>query len=256
MGKLLHLSEAWDYLGAIKEHWVGGLLVAAPPAVVAWVVSRLEPYAARGNRTAALLVAILNDLRAWIARHRYALISNSFLFGIIFAAFLAYTDTNQQLKNPITISFEWENNRPFLEHDASDELWIRVMAHNVSTTDFVCRVYLNALEKDGETKPLLMQGDTIELLWAGSDYESPTQAAGDRTVPAGAGKIFNLAYIKKGANELSIQPPQFSNQISEKLSAGIYKFTIQARYSACRSDPTDFVVKYEGQRQVSFIKGR
>jgi hypothetical protein len=253
MGDFQQINEVRNYIGAIKEHYVGVLLVAAVPAVAVWAVSKLRPYATRGNQAAALLVAILNDLIAWITHQRYALISNSFLLGVIFAAFLAYSDVDRQLKNPITITFEWANERPFLEPDTSGRLWIRAKANNNSPNDVVCRVFLNDLEKIEQTKPLWPRGDSLELLWSGNEYDSASYA--ERTVPAALGKIFNLAYIAKNANELSIQPPQFSNQVSEKLPSGTYSFTIQASHSTCRSDPIEILVKYDGQQNVSFVRG-
>jgi hypothetical protein len=168
----------------------------------------------------------------------------------------AVAELEQQLKNPITITFEWSNSRPFLEYEVSGKLWVRARAINGSNADVTCRVFMNSFEKVGETIPILSPGDSIELLWAGGEYGSNNEAAGDRVVPAGLGRIVNLAYIAQGANELSIQPEQFARQVSEKLSPGTYKYTIQASHSTCRSDPTIVSVKYEGQQQVSFAEGK
>jgi hypothetical protein len=208
---------------------------------------------------------VIGALAVW-ERYRGKAISWSLYFPLalvlLFCAFFliwrdqqkTITDLNQQLKNPITITFAWANVEPFLQADTGGRLWIRARADNKSANDVVCRVYLSAFGKDGDPKPLLTKGDSIELLWAGGEYEPSSHAIGDRTIPAGSGKIFNLAYIEKGANELSMQPEQAANQIGEKLSLGIYRFTIQASYSTCRSDPIVFVVKYEGGQQASFVK--
>jgi hypothetical protein len=247
-------SEIKNFAFAIQEHWLGGLSLAAFLSVLVWIVSRLEPKAKAGNDVATLLISFLQDILSWIRRHKYTLISNSALLCIIYAAFLAYTDVNRQLKNPITITLETGNEAPFLQTDNASRLWVRTIANNNSANDVICRFFLNSLEKKGDSKAILALGESLQLFPAGG--ESGNEAPGERIVPGNSGKIFNLAYIENGGNELSIQSVQFSLQVSEKLLSGIYKLTVQARHSTCRSDPTDIWIKYEGDQQVSFIDGR
>ena len=156
----------------------------------------------------------------------------------------------QQLRNPTTISFEYENSKPFIQPDTNGQLWIRVKANNNGPSDIVCRMYINRLEKIGVETPL-WSNHTLLLLWAGNEDEFPGNT--QRTVPARMARIFNLAYIAKDSNELSIQHSNFASEVSEKLSPGTYKFTIQAIHSTCRSEPTEISIKYDGQQRVSFV---
>jgi hypothetical protein len=245
----------WDsllgFVAALKEHAWGGGFIGIALSILVWIVSVLKPHKLAGNATAALLSALLVDAVAAIKRHRYALYSNCFLIAVLWAAFLAYADVKQQLINPITISFETDNIRPFLEF-ASEALWVRVRARNNSHQDVVCRVFLNRLEKKGEGAAF-WAGEPLRLYWSGSEVEEPDNA--DRTIePGPLGKIFNLAVIDKGANELRIQNLQFARQVPEKLSAGVYTFTVQATHSTCRSDPFTVSVQYKGQQNVAFVE--
>lgn len=134
-----------------------------------------------------------------------------------------------ELHNPITVTFQWAGEPPFLQPVPSGDFWIRVRAINSSARDVVCRVFLTLLKKNGENRSL-WSGETMLLYWTGSEDEFPGN--NERTVePGPLGKLFNLAYIHKDANEMTIQNPQFANQVSEKLSPGTYIFTVQASYS-------------------------
>jgi hypothetical protein len=248
------LRELSIFAFALKEHWVGGTIVGilfGLVPVLVWGVNMLMPH--REVHRAALLIAFLQATVAWIKRHKYALMSNAILCGVISSSFLAYVDIERELTNPITISFDYRNELPFMQPDNSGTLWIRVAANNSSAKDVLCRVYLNRLERIGEPKPL-WSAEKLQLLWAGTEYESTGNT--DRTIPIGDRRIFNIAYIGKGASELFIQSQQFASQVSEKLTPGIYKFTVQANHSTCRSDPIEIVVKYEGQQSASFVTGQ
>jgi hypothetical protein len=130
MGGQLPVSEIQNFASAIHEYWFGGVNLAATLSVLVLAVSKLEPYAAAGSKTANFGILLLQNMMSWIKRHRYALIGNSVLLGVIYAAFGAYTDVDRQLKNPITITFETDNNDPFLKTDVKGILWVRARANN------------------------------------------------------------------------------------------------------------------------------
>jgi hypothetical protein len=245
-------SELWDFAIAVKNHAWGGGIVTITLAVLVCVVSVLKPHEADGNATAALLRGFLLDIITWIRDHRFALTSNSILIGIIYCAFWAYVDVDEKLKNPITISFEYGNEAPFLQLDSDGKLWIRIRANNNSTRNVDCIAYLNSLEKSDETKPLWAVGNPLILQWRGGEFEPPENS--ERIIPPKLGKVFNIGYIAKEANVLSLQNTQYYLESSAKLSPGIYKFAVQLNNLTCQSDPTVFSVKYDGGQQVSFMK--
>jgi hypothetical protein len=245
-------TELWNFAAAVKEHAFGGGFISGVLAISVWVVSALKPHKAAGNATAALISGLLIRGIAWIKTHRWALASNCVLIGTVWAAFLAYTDIDEQLKNPITVRFEWKNEEPFLRTDNGGVLWLRFKVHNDSANDFVCRVFLNKLEKDGQQEPIIPPGEDIELYPAGGEREEPSLAATERTVPGHDARLFNLAFLEKGADKLTMQSEQFHYEATG-LASGKYRFTIQARNGRCRSDPSVIRVQYDGNRLARFF---
>jgi hypothetical protein len=109
------------------------------------------------------------------------------------------------------------------------------------------------LEKNGAARPILASGDSLQLSPSANEVG---EGVFDRTIPSGDGRIFNLAYMKKGDNQLSIPSDQFPRQVSLALGPGTYKFTVQATHGTCRSNPKEIWIKYDGGQQISFGDGR
>jgi hypothetical protein len=221
------MSEAIRFIWALINQWAalltGGLIIA--------FLAAIERRCGRSI--------------SWRAFLRLAILL------LFFACFLMWREQDLQLNKPITVAFKYGNAMPFMQPDSGGQLWIRMRAINIGANDIVCRVFLNKLEKIGQPSPI-WANDNLELFWAGTEYEP--QGNSERTIPASKGRIFNIAVIKKGANELSIQNQQFESQATDRILAGTYRFSIQASHSTCRSDPFDILVEYKGGQTASFIK--
>jgi hypothetical protein len=241
----MHMGEFWTDAAkfglAILSHWVplltGGAIIAG---VTLW--QWFKGAAHRGVYIAIVAITLVASFfLLWRDQER----SISGLKDTV-------ADVKSQLSDSIIISFEWNNGPSYLEPDTLGQLWVRVKAKNHGPKDTLCVAYLDSLQKDGESKSLWKAiDDPLRLAWAGTEPEPADSLA--RTIPTGEGRTFNLAFIKKGANELSIQNIQFGYQNSVKLTPGTYRFVVQTGRSGCRSDPQEISIRYAGKQEVSFI---
>lgn len=160
-----------------------------------------------------------------------------------------YTATYWNFIIPNVI-FEIGNDDPFVQKAVDGSIWVRVRAVNRGWREVTCRFYLNRLEIYGRPEPIL-KDESLQLWPAGSE-EDPSS---DRMIPSNDFKYFNVVFIPAGAKEMDIPSRQFRRQTTEKLFPGIYKLTIQASHSNCRSRREEISVKYDGSDKVSIFRG-
>lgn len=190
-------------------------------------------------------ITLLGEL-FWNCRHvnRWPLVAKISVCALL--AVVVYLGSFIEFIRP-PIVFQSDNGEPFITTDNSGTKWIRIRAINRGWREVICRIYLTRLEKDTN---VIVQ----ERLPLFPNTDEPTGSTNDRVVPPydDLGQIYNLASIKKGATELSLQSEQFNWQPHPPLGLGAYVFTVRASYSTCRSDAQIFKVKYKGDQDVSF----
>jgi hypothetical protein len=175
---------------------------------------------------------------------------SSKIASCVIISFVVYSTCFFQYMRP-NVVFQIGEGMPFIGPATDGSLWIRIGAFNRGWRDLTCRFYLNSLEKDGIAAPLI-KNEYIQLLPAGGqDYVGNSS---DIVIPSDQPRYFNLAYIQKGADELSIQPPQFHNEYAGKLTAGLYRFMVSASSGACQSGQHMIVIRYRGGKEVSIIQ--
>lgn len=145
------------------------------------------------------------------------------------------------------VIFEARNADPFIRPAMDGSLWIRVRAYNRgwAWTEVLCRFFLNDLRLDGE-KPIIAE-ESLQLEPGGGEL---LPSSLEIPVPSGEGRYVNLAYIKKGANTLTIQAPQFQYEHDPDLPPGTYRFIVSASGLGCHATQTQITVKYNGGRDI------
>jgi len=118
-----------------------------------------------------------------------------------------------------------------------------------------CSLYLNELQRDGDSKPILSGVSFLLAAEAGGEPGSPDTF----TFSNGSEHFFNLAYVAKGANKLSIQSFQYNATYKAPLLAGTYKFkiTTQAAHGgSCPTTPAEIWLQYYGSDHMNFLLDR
>lgn len=169
--------------------------------------------------------------------------------GIIGIAVIVYSLTFSQFIRP-TILVEAGDIQ--MDRQMGD-IWIRVALRNRGWQEVTCRFFLNVLKKNGMDHPI-WSGNPLPLWPAGNEIG---EGLYDRTIPPdNLNHFFNIAYIRRGKDKLSIPSEQFGRQVSYALEPGTYKFSVKAAHGACQSAQTDVWLRYDGGTKVSFVDGR
>jgi hypothetical protein len=199
----------------------------------------------------ATVAAVLFGELFWRAEFANKLRFRTKIFCITVFAACIYTATFFQFIQP-NIVLQTGNEAPFILTDVTGNIWARVRLNNRGWREVVCRFFLNSLEEKGLARPV-MAGEALQLWPAGNEVG---EGGYDRTIPSKDWRVFNIAYVKTGDNQLSIPSDQFQRQVASALGPGIYKFNVQATRGTCRSASKDIWIKYDGDNKISFIDGR